>query len=327
MSADLVKRQHFVPRTYLKHFGVSEDSKEYFVHVLPSSSKNKEEISSKNIKNVAMEKHLYTLPGETIAEKMAIEKFYHNEFENHYDSIYQMLTNPEINEVNEKEKELIISTVVTMYYRTTKLLNGKKDFMRQTFDQLFNLCQQTGKDYFIFDGVKMSIAGKTLDEFTNEFNKKNQARMILTQLMVAFRLIEIRLNDSICVVRIDDEDMEFVTSDNPVTASNIGNNHITPFDPSNVLSLPLDSKHILKLIPKSSEGLDNRIYRRVLKSPLSGFEKLTSNYSQMQNSERFMFGSKSALESYLATKQESERPLNQSETAKDVYPKLKDLGL
>jgi hypothetical protein len=37
-------------------------------------------------------------------------------------------------------------------------------------------------------------------------------------------------------------------------------------------------------------------------------EKLTSNYQQMENSERFMMGTKSELESYLETKNITEKP-------------------
>ena len=47
----------------------------------------------------------------------------------------------------------------------------------------------------------------------------------------------------------------------------------------------------------------------------------------MQNSEKFMFGSKKALESYLATKQESERPIKDGESTADIFKKLKELGL
>jgi Protein of unknown function (DUF4238) len=327
MPENLVKRQHFVPRTYLKHFGIA-DGREYLIHVLLEGATKKEVIFQSNIKNVALEKHLYTLPGETIAQKMAVEKFYSDELEQHYDSINSILTDPNKTDLTDGEKDLIISTVVTMYYRTTKWVNASRGLMGRAFEQVFHLCKQTGKDYFTFGDEKMSISGKTLEEFTRDYNKEMQPGMILTQLEVAIKLIGIRIrNDSVCVVKIDDENLELVTSDNPVTASNNNPQRFAPFDPTNILKLPLDSKHILMLMPECAEGLENRIFRRVSKRPFAEVEKLTANYSQMQNSEKFMFGSKNALESYLVTKQESERPLEEGENTADVFAKLKELGL
>ncbi|MCD8413724.1 DUF4238 domain-containing protein [Tenacibaculum finnmarkense] len=327
MSENLVKRQHFVPRTYLKHFGVA-DGAEHFIHALPESETDKGKIFKSNIKNVALEKHLYTLPGETIAQKMAIEKFYSEELEQHYNSIYQILTDPTKTEVTNEQRELIISTVVTMYYRTTKWINASRNLKSRVLERAFQLCEQTGKDYFTFEGQKISIEGRELEEFTAEWNKKRQPGMVIIQLETAINLIKIRLaNDGICVVRIEDDNLELVTSDNPVIAENNNPERFAPFDPSNILKLPLDSKHILMLMPENAEGLENRIFRRNSVRPFSEIEKLTSNYSQMQNSERFMFGSQSALESYLDTKQESERPLEEGESTAEIFAKLKDLGL
>lgn len=327
MSENLVKRQHFVPRTYLKYFGEA-DGEEYLVHVLPESSTEKDTIFQSNIKNVALEKHLYTLPGETVAEKMAIEKFYSDELEQHYNSIYRILTDPTKTEVTSEQRELIISTVVTMYYRTTKWVNASRNLKSRVLERVFQLCKQTGKDYFTYEKERISIKGRELKEFTTEWNKKRQPGMIITQLETAFNLIRIRsTNDGICIIKIEDENLELVTSDNPVIASNNNPERFAPFDPKSILKLPLDSKHILMLMPENAKGLENRIFRRNSLRPFSEIEKLTSNYSQMQNSERFMFGSKSALESYLETKQESERPLEEGESTADIFAKLRNLGL
>lgn len=327
MATELVKRQHYVPRTYLKYFSESK-GKDYVIHALASEETEKNKIFPANTKDVAVERDLYTLPGETAEQKMAVEKFYSEEFEAHYDSIYFILTNEHINEISVAQRELIISTVITMYYRTTKWVNLNKDFMLRVFAQAFHLCDKTGKDYFMFENEKFSIAGKSLEEFTKEFNSNQQPGMILTQLEVAFKLIALRIkNDSICVVKINNDNLELITSDNPVTAANNNPERFAPFDPSNVLELPLDPKHRLLLIPECPPEQLNRIFRRNSYSPFDEIEKLTSNYSQMKNSERFIFGSKKALESYLITKQESERPIENGENMADIFKKLKELGL
>ncbi|WP_433780484.1 DUF4238 domain-containing protein [Flavobacterium anhuiense] len=100
--ADLVKRQHFVPRTYLKHFSEQSGDK-YFIHALLSDGTEAEKIFSSNITNVAFERHLYTLPGETIEQQMAVEKLYSDELEVHYDSIYKILTDSKKTEITSEE--------------------------------------------------------------------------------------------------------------------------------------------------------------------------------------------------------------------------------
>lgn len=308
MAGNLVKRQHYVPRTYLKRFA-RQDGQEYFISAIPNSATEKDKIFEVNIKNIALEKDFYTLPGETEEQKMAIEKFYAKEFEQHYTSIYKILVDPHKTEVTPEERELIISTVITMYYRTTKWVNTSKNLMSRVFYQMFQLCEQTGKDYFIFEDEKISIAGKTLEQFTKEFNEERQPHMIRTQLEVAFKLVKIRLQvDAIIVVKMEDENLEYIISDNPVIASNPTATRFAPFDPNNLFYLPLDPKHMLILIPEKADGLENRIFRRTSKGFMAGMEKLTSNYQQMENSERFMMGTKSELESYLDTKNITEKP-------------------
>ena len=107
---------------------------------------------------------------------------------------------------------------------------------------------------------------------------------------------------------MENENLEFIIKDNPIIASNLTANRFTPFDPNNLLYLPLDPKHMLILIPEKSEKLENRIFRRTSTGFMAGMEKLTSNYQQMQNSEKFMIGTKDALESYLETKGITEKP-------------------
>lgn len=318
MAANLVKRQHFVPRTYLKRFA-RQQGEEFIICALPNSAITKDKIFEVNIKNIGLEKDFYTLPGETDEQKMAIEKFYADEFEQHYSAIYDILVNPEKTEVTPEERKLIISTVITMYYRTTKWVNASKSLISRVFYQMFQLCEQAGKDYFMFEGEQISIAGKTLEQFTKEFNEERQPNMILTQLEVAFKLIDIRLQtDAITVVKLEGDGLEFIISDNPVIASNPTATRFAPFDPTNLLYLPLNQKHMLVLIPEKSEGLENRIFRRTTSGFMAGMEKLTSNYQQMENSEKFMMGSKQELESYLETKSITEKPtdeMNQEDRA------------
>ncbi len=328
--SELVKRQHFVPRTYLKHFAEKKGD-EYIINVLPSKGKTTDEIFESNIKNVALKRHLYTLPGQTVDEKMALEKFYSSELEKHYDRIYDILIDPDQIVISDEDRELIISTVVTMFYRTTWWISVHNDSMMRVFERMYELCEQTGKDYFLFEDQKLSIAGKTLEEFTKEYNNENQPRMVLLQLDVAMKLIKARVaTDGIMVSKLVEDGAEFITSDNPVSVSNPFSDSLAPFDANNILRLPLDSKHMLLLMPNGKSDGPNRIVRRNMVNPHCGIEKLTSNFQQMESAEKFLFGGISSLESYLKTKEASEAPLEDTDSklgADELIQKAKDLGL
>lgn len=332
--SELVKRQHFVPRTYLKHFGFNKGEESY-IHVLPRLEQTPDKIFESNVKNVAVQRHLYTLPGETIEQKMAIEKFYSDELEVHYDHIYELLINPEQKTITDKQRELVISTIITMFYRTTKWLSQHNGFMNEVFRKAYSLCEQTGRKYFLFEDRKISIEGKSLEQLTAEFNSEQQPSMVMTQLEAASKLITLRINnfDGIVVSKLGEDGAQFITSDNPVSASNINHDHVMPFDPTNLLKLPLDSKHVLMIMPNGERETKNTIFRNVQKGAMSENQRLSSNYQQMQLSERFLFGQKTALEGYLSTKERTEKPLNAEEleqTTKKLEAlkkQMKDLGL
>ncbi len=332
MSTIEVKRQHYVPRTYLKHFS-TERSGEFFIKALPTTDYIEGRIIELNISNICLQKDLYTLPGDTAEERMLIEKFYSDNYEVHYNKIYEILIDPDKKTLTDEERELIISTVITMFYRTTKWINLHNEFSNRVLEQAYFMCQQTGKDYFMFEKQKISVAGKTLEQLQKENKYENRPAQILTQLQVALRLIKLRtIRDGIYVSKLVDENCEFITSDNPVVYSNINSGHAAPFDPTNILKLPLDNKHMLFLMPYSDKETKHLILRHNVSGTTCFTEKLTSNYEQFRNSERFLLGSDSSLKGYLATKEISERPLTEEENLKmksfgDLIQKGKDLGL
>lgn len=332
MSTIEVKRQHYVPRTYLKHFS-TERSGEFFIKALPTTDCIEGRIIELNISNICLQKDLYTLPGDTAEERMLIEKFYSDNYEVHYNKIYEILIDPDKKTLTDEERELIISTVITMFYRTTKWINLHNEFSNRVLEQAYFMCQQTGKYYFMFEKQKISVAGKTLEQLQKENKYENRPAQILTQLQVALRLIKLRtIRDGIYVSKLVDENCEFITSDNPVVYSNINSGHAAPFDPTNILKLPLDNKHMLFLMPYSDKETKHLILRHNVSGTTCFTEKLTSNYEQFRNSERFLLGSDSSLKGYLATKEISERPLTEEENLKmksfgDLIQKGKDLEL
>src|SRR4051794_29085147 len=103
MAGNFVKKKNYVPRTYFKSFA-RQNGQEYFIYAILNSATEKDKIFEVNIKNIALEKDFYTLPGETDEQKMAIEKFYADEFEQHYSSIYNILIDPNKTEITPEER-------------------------------------------------------------------------------------------------------------------------------------------------------------------------------------------------------------------------------
>ena len=334
MSEKETKRQHYVPRAYLKNFSIKK-GKGFFTKVVPVKELNENKIIESNITNICLQSDLYTLTGTTEKERLFLENFYSDNFESHFTHVYNILIDPTKKEVTTGERELIISTVVTMLYRTTKWLNTHNEFTNRVIERIYQLCQETEKDYYIEGGKKISIAGKTLEQLKQENITNNREAQVLIQLDVALKLIELRKNrDGIFVITLIDDNLEFITSDNPVIYSNPNEKtQIAPFDPSNILKLPLDNKHILYLMPYPDPETQNLIMRSSYKHPSATTEKMCSNYEQFQNAERFIIGSEYGIKDFLNSKNTCERNLSNEEeqnivkSIDEIKRKLKNMGL
>lgn len=160
------KRQHYVPRTYLQKFAIKR-KKNYNINAVDKA--NLEKIIFPNITNVCLETDIYTLKGQTKEQRQALETFYSDNVENVYNEVYQTLTDESIREIDEEMHYKIVMTIITMMYRTSKWLHMHNDFFDTVLDKMYALCEQTGKDYFIYENVKYSIKGKTLDDIKTEF--------------------------------------------------------------------------------------------------------------------------------------------------------------
>jgi hypothetical protein len=67
MKEQLVKRQHYVPRTYLKHFS-NQKGDEFYIKALPIDNPQPTKIFEINTQNVCLQRGLYTLTGKTVEE-------------------------------------------------------------------------------------------------------------------------------------------------------------------------------------------------------------------------------------------------------------------
>ena len=298
MAANEATRHHYVPRTYLKNFAECR-SDEYYIQALPIENFKEEAIRSVNIRNVCLEKNLYTVPGETERERLVVERFYGEKFENHYSETYGLLTDESKTDASENERRLIVSTVVSMLCRTPHDLNYFNKSWDKVLEMIYTNCEALGVNEFEFQGHKMSLAGQTLEEAKRTHKTAGKQTEIIQQLQVAINLIELRIKrDGLYVSRLD-ENYEFLSSDNPVTTGNgIINRDL--FNPAHILSLPLDAKHRLSLLPIAEESSKGMIVRNYSSRTESHSEALVANNAQDRSAGRFLLGSEKGLKHYIS---------------------------
>lgn len=292
-----VKRNHFVPRTYQKNFSITKEGKDlYFINRMPKETTNEKDIKELSTKKICVENDIYTLEGDTKEERMFVEYFYGDNYEQHYSNIYKLLIDEQKETVTPEERKLIISTVVSMLFRTQKMPNLHNEVSDRVIEALYENCKIAGKNYFLYEGGKISIEGKTLEQMQKEQRKESTAGIAIIQLEVALKLIEIRMEkDGILVTKLLD-DSEFITSDNPVTYHKFLEQSISGFDSDNILTLPLDNKHLLSLIPT---GKDNDIVRFKKNGLLAKTCASDSNRKQLKSSNKYLLGTESGLKSFL----------------------------
>ncbi len=324
MAIQITKKQHFVPRAYLKYFAHKKGSGHYTIMILPTNNLTLAALEERNTKSICYEKNLYTLPGSTNEEKMLLETFYSEEFENKYEQVYSMLTDPAKNELTHEERELVISTVATMFYRVPVWQKQHTEVMRRVFSMCIQATNHTGQKDAKIEGDVYVIEGKTVDQLIAEYIENNKSHQVISQLNIALKLVSVRLkNDNVYIFKLEDGEQEFITSDNPVKLQNLNNQQIRPFDPSNIMKLPLDAKHYLMLMPNNDKANLNRISRHNAKGGFSRREELISNTEQLQGADQYILGSTASHSRFLNIK-DNDIPLTDEEQAK--LDKLIELG-
>lgn len=328
MSKQETKRQHYVPETYLNKFGIETKANEYQVFV--SRADNIENYFPVNTSKICVQTDLYTLKGETEEERQLIENFYGNYIEGNYNEIYEILTNDNVYEITTKQKDLIIATVITLLFRVTKWLNTHNDFIKSGFERAIELAEQVNKEYFIFEDEKISFKNKDVNQLIKEYKAKNKDSHTLSQLRTAMRLISLRANDRINVIKINDDRYSFITSDNPIVLYNFDKLPIAPFNPQNIISMTLNSKYKLVLYPYD-EFFGNDNFSRLIHRDFTAYtEMLVTNYEQYQNAERFIIGDETTLKNFKTFLDNANKPCEETEKQKVEAEKLeiiiKNLG-
>jgi len=248
-----------------------------------------------------VKKKFYTLPGETEEERQLVERIYGDHWESDYHRVVDLVTDDDRKVINDETRHFVISTVTSLLFRTIKWQLKQDGMMRQVFTAAVQHSMASGAEYVMIENERISLVGKSIDELVKDFEKRGRPARIITQLKMAIRLAQVRMNDAIGVVKLDGPD-NFITSDHPVGIWNQNDGIIVPFSPTNVLSLPVNNKYRIDLYPPSDIRGKNHIARVVHSGLMATAEAAVSNDIQFQQCEYYLLGDQKTLDHFDSTR-------------------------
>jgi len=287
MNNPETKRCHFVPITYLDKFYQTVNNKK----VLVAKSKLDGKIFHPSVTSICVRKHLYTLPGETSDDRQLIEDFYSENIENDYNKIYNILNKPKVRRISNSERELIITTIITLLFRNPMILDRFNEFWSESINRLYNLAENSSSRTFGIDNETVNIDLVPKKDLLKANKYQNKQIFNISHIKFAFRLIDIRMNDCITVNEIEDNN-EYISSDNPVSYINPRAKITGMFDPTNYLRLPLNTKKCLIIYPTNYKDCNpSEITRLKIKSNSALLDTTLINRLQHFNANQIIIGS------------------------------------
>jgi len=288
------KHQHFIPRSYLKNFAVNQDDKLLVEAKLRDESTPKKDLIS--IKDICVNKNIYTIPNKEGDEKYALEKYYASEIDEVYPEVYELLVNPKISKISVEQRGKIIRTTMSLFFRTPKFLNDNQRTINATLDYgVRNFQDKDGNIKFKFREHNLDFNVNDIEEIRNNLKIANKVNFLQGHLKDWHEFISFKLQAPISVYRIYD-DIELITSDNPVIMHSVKGNTFDLFDPTNMISLPLDNKHYLSIFPNTEEAMLDTIYR----TDRDKWFALTTNIQVEKNCEDWIIGKPNSVIAHLA---------------------------
>ncbi len=286
-----------MPRCYLKKFALSR-KKSWFIDAC-DVSKTPPVFFNSSIDNICIVKDHYTfrnLPGE---EKRFLERYYSQTIESDYNEVYDALINPSVTKISENLRFKIISFVIAQFFRTTKFTKTFNEHWEKVLKMGYDMMQHhstgtklyfdnnnEGKDTFI------DFEGRSLEAVIKDENEDNRERINIQSFFLFRQLTSLRLDDIIAVYKVDSPN-KFISSDHPV--------HIKhpPFDPTNHITMPLDSHHLVAIMPVGDEPMpvnSRGISRIRLRDNAARLRMLTNNLVQVEQCVQHIIGHKDAVD-------------------------------
>lgn len=313
------KHQHFIPKSYLKNFSIKKDDK-YFVEV-----KHKQEKKAKDqllsIRDICVDKNLYTIPQLEGDDKYSIEKYYAKEIDSLYPEIYELLVNEKVNFINNEQRIQIILTTMSLFFRTPKFLNYKERRINKVLEYgVRNHIDNDGNVKFKIFNYDFDFHIDNIEQIKTNIKIENKLIFLQDHLESLHKFTQFKANAGLSVFHMN-EDIDLITSDNPVIMHSVVGNSFNVFDPTNIISLPLDTKHFLTIFPNTSSSLTDRVFR----GDQGKWFALATNFQVDNNSEDWIIGRPHSICAHISDqKQYGEQTTGNLQALEDLKEKSKD---
>lgn len=309
------KRQHFIPKSYLKNFAVADGDKFFVEAKQKSEPRPKDKLLS--TRDICVDKNLYTLPF-TIGDgdKYYLEKFYAKEIDGIYPDVYKLLTNPDITFITPKQRAQIVMTTMSLFFRTPKFLNFNERRLDVILDYAAkNHQDKNGRVKLKFRDYDFDFDINEIEETKEKFRIQNKIKFLHGHLSDWHKFTEFKINAGLSVFRIYEE-IDLITSDNPVIMHSVKASKLLDiFDPDNIISLPIDNKHFLTIFPNSESAMTDRIFR----GDRDKWFALTTNSQVEQNSEDWILGKPNSIHNHIRDQ------INYNRQTADNYQAVEDM--
>ena len=287
------KHQHYIPKSYLKNFALTQDDKFFVEAKLKDEDAPKERLLS--IRDICVEKNLYTLPHIDGEDKYSLEKYYAENIDAVYPEVYELLTDSTRSFITTKQRTQIVMTTMSLFFRTPKFLNHNERRTNLILDYgIKNYMDEKGFVKFKFQTNQFNFHIDNIEEVKANLKIKHKLNFLTDHLDAWQKFIQFKVNAGLTVFHIYEE-LDLITSDNPVTMHSVVGNSFNVFDPTNIISLPLDNKHYLTIFPNTESAMLDRIFR----GERDKWFGLTTNLETDRNSEDWILGKPNSIKAHI----------------------------
>lgn len=283
---------HFVPQTYLRKFPKQPNC----AKVCVANKHEEDKVFYALPRSICFKKHLYRLEGKTQEERQVVERFYSVQIESDYPKIYDLLVDPNKVDITKQERKSIIMTIISLYLRNIVWLTQRNIVFDRAIEEAHQIMLQSGGNKIVFPFGVMNCEGKSVSDIKREVAEHNRQRFAIEHLLYVYRLVDLRIEDNITVIKLEDG-MAYITSDNPVVI--LGrDSQIVPFNVENIISLPIDPKHQVLINPKSWGCGKDGISRWTASGNIGSVQEMINNGNQYKNAHNLIIGSQSGIENF-----------------------------
>jgi hypothetical protein len=309
-------RQHYIPKSYLKYFA-TEEKDNFIVDIY--DERNEKLLPRQDISSICLKRNLYTLDSEDPNKKYFLELFYAEHVDQHFSEIHDLLTDPEVTTISIEQKQKIISCLLSLYFRTTKFLNGGYSFFERFIDRALSMQPDKEEMSVVYLEQRFKFKRSEVHLFKAKMKEEFRHAFVLSHVEQWTNFFHNKLQNGITICKIT-EDVNLITSDNPVIIESYDpTRRFNLYDETNIIQVPIDQKHYLFVQPNEVGHAPLNIVR----SDRDARSAVTNNRLMQKNSERWIISDVGGIERHLQEQIKYDAP-----TAENLaYPaKLRSQG-